>query len=118
MTTSQALILSEPTGTSPISQSALTYFRHRLKQRIFQALLKEFKRSGVTKADLARRLGKEPAQISRLLSGPGNVTLETVSDVLFALSGAELSTSVEYPLRRATNYFGSCGAAEVDDVAT
>ena len=101
MTISLALTLSDPTGNDPVPHSTLAYFRCRLKQRIFKALLIEFKNSGLTKADLARRLDKEPAQVSRLLSGPGNVTLDTLSDVLFALSGAELSMRVEYPLRDA-----------------
>jgi hypothetical protein len=42
----------------------------------------------------------EPAQLSRLLSGPGNLTIETISDVLFAISGAELSLSIAYPLAK------------------
>lgn len=97
MTTSRASMLSEPTETVPIPNATLVYFRARLKQRMFDALLKEYKRSGLTKAELAARLCKDPAQISRLLSGPGNVTLDTMSDILLALSGAELAASLEYP---------------------
>lgn len=100
MTISRASMPCEPSGTDSIPGSTLVYFRARLKQRMFDTMLREFKRSGLTKADLAARLGKDPAQVSRLLSGPGNVTLETVSDVLFALSGAELSASLEYPLAK------------------
>jgi hypothetical protein len=99
MTTSPTSTLSEPTGTDRVSRGTLAYFRARLKQRIHSLIVREFKESGLSQADLARRLGKEPAQLCRLLSGPGNLTLDTVSDLLFAISGAELSLSAAYPLR-------------------
>ena len=101
MTISRTSMLSEPHDDKTVPATTLSYFRHRLKQRIFNAMMTEFKASNMTKADLARRLGKDPAQISKILSGPGNVTLETVSDVLFAISGGELSLKVEYPLGQA-----------------
>ncbi len=39
----------------------------------------------INKAFLARRLGKDPAQINRLLAAPGNWTIETYSDLLLAM---------------------------------
>ncbi len=81
MSISRASTLSEPAGTDEVAAGTLAYFRARLKQRIYSLAIKEFKKSGLSQADLARRLGKEPAQVSRLLSGPGNLTLETVSDL-------------------------------------
>jgi hypothetical protein len=60
--------------------------------------MKEFRNSGLSQADLARRLGKRPDVVCRLLGGPGNWTLDTMSDLLFAISGAAPTFNVEYPL--------------------
>lgn len=100
MSVLQTSILSEPTGTDMIPMGTLIYFRARLKQHIYSLVIKEFKKSALSKADLARRLDMDPAQLSRLLSGPGNVTSDTASDLLFAISGAELDLGVSYPLSR------------------
>lgn len=100
MSTFPKSFLSEPIGTAKIPESTLIYFRMRLKQRIFSLIAKEFKRSGLSQADLGRRLDKDPGQISRLLSGPGNLTIDTASDVLFALGGGEPAMTMAYPLAK------------------
>jgi transcriptional regulator with XRE-family HTH domain len=61
-------------------------------------IIGEFKKSGLSQAVLARRLDKEPAQLSRLLSGPGNLTVDTISDLLFAINGTELGISLSTPV--------------------
>jgi hypothetical protein len=60
-------------------------------------VMREFKKAGISRATLARRLGKRPEQVSRLLGGPGNWTLDTVSDLLFAINGAEPEYATRYP---------------------
>jgi hypothetical protein len=60
--------------------------------------MNEFEKSGISQATLARRLGKNPDRICKLLAGPGNWRSTTASDLLFAISGAELKYSVSYPL--------------------
>jgi hypothetical protein len=67
---------------------------------MYDLVLREFKRSGLTQADLARRLGLGTDRICRLLGAPGNWTLDTASDLLFAISGGEPAYSVGYPLDR------------------
>ena len=42
-------------------------------------------RLGVTRSDLARRLGKNKAFVSRVLGGERNVTLRTLADIAFYL---------------------------------
>lgn len=74
------------------------YLRARTQHRIHSLVLGEFEKSGMSKADLARRTGRKPEVISRVLGQPGNWTLNTISDLLFALTGAELSNIPEYPL--------------------
>ena len=41
---------------------------------------------GFSRADLARKLRARPSQITRWLSSPGNWTLDTISDLLLAMS--------------------------------
>lgn len=91
--------LFNPEGDALVPAGTLGYFQARNRSRIYEAVLQEFLQSGITQAALARRLGKRPEQINRLLGAPGNWTLDTVSDLLFAISGAEPVYGVQYPLR-------------------
>jgi hypothetical protein len=90
--------LSNPTGSDRVPVGTLGYFQARNKRRAYSLVMKEFKKSGLSQADLARRLGKGPDVVCRLLAAPGNWTLDTVSDLLFAISGSVPAFSVEYPL--------------------
>lgn len=91
-------MLRNPEGAVQIPLGTLGYFRGRNRWRIYGLVLNEFKKSDLSQAELARRMGKRPEVISRLLGAPGNWGLDTVSDILFAISGAEPSYSVTYPL--------------------
>lgn len=65
------------------------YYRQRYKNRVYGELLKHFvseaEANGITKKDIATRLGRDPAQVTRWLKEPSNLTLETISDLLLAL---------------------------------
>jgi hypothetical protein len=99
MITYQAIsTLSDPAREEPIPIGTLAYFQARNRSRVYETVIREFLDSGITQATLARRIGKRPEQINRLLGAPGNWTLDTVSDLLFATSGAEISYGVRYPL--------------------
>ena len=93
-----AFTLSDPAGDEAIPNVTLAYFQARHRSRIYEAILREFLKSGITQASLARRMGKRPEQVNRMLGAPGNWTLDTVSDLLFAISGAEPVYGVRYPL--------------------
>lgn len=95
----RAINLSEPVADDPVSESVLEYFRTRNKLRAFECVHDEFERSGLHQTILAARLRKAPDQVSRLLGAPGNWTLDTLSDLLFAISGAEAKYEVLHPLR-------------------
>jgi hypothetical protein len=92
--------LSSPADDVRVPEGTFVYFRERNRYRIFEVLLAEFLKSGISQATLARRLGRRPEVVNRILSAPGNPTLDTISDFMFAMSGAEIAYSVEYPLNQ------------------
>jgi hypothetical protein len=98
MTMSANHFLSSPTGRDPIDPAALGYMRQRNRGRVYSAVIDEFENSGISQVDLAGRLHKGTDQISRWLGSPGNWTLDTVSDLFFAISGGEPTYGVQYPL--------------------
>lgn len=111
MSTSRTPFLSEVLAGGPIPIGKLAYFRERFRDRLYELVVSEFlrkeKAGELTKADLARRIGRKPEQISRWLGAPGNWTLETVSDLLLAISKAELAfTLVPLERRMIRNYNG------------
>jgi hypothetical protein len=98
MTTSPTFNLSKPTGCQRIEPWEFAYFQARNKSRAHELVLNLFENSGLSQADLARRMGKRPEVVSRLLGAPGNWGLDTLCDLLFAISGAEIKYDVQYPL--------------------
>ena len=105
MNTSRTFSLSKPTQGEPIRVPTLGYLRARHKRKLHSLVLREFKKSGITQAELCRRLRKDAATISRMLGSPGNWRLDTVSDLLFAINAAEPTYSVDYPLDKAVRNF-------------
>ena len=75
----------------------IVYYRERNRNKVYAAVVSLFSKlvetERLTKREIAFRLGKEPAQITRWLSGPSNWTLDTVSDLLLAM-GRELDYKV------------------------
>jgi hypothetical protein len=92
---------SEIRGQAPLSIGMLAYFRERQRNRIHELVLREFLKSGLTKTQLAHRMGRSPARITKWLAAPGNWELDTVSDFLLAIGGAELEPSLGYPFEQA-----------------
>ncbi|CUH70076.1 hypothetical protein TL5118_04051 [Thalassovita autumnalis] len=79
--------LSKPANGEKIRLSDLSFVRARNRNKAHSLLLDEFEKSGMSKADLAKMLGKRPEQITRWLGGPANLTLDTLSDLTFAIRG-------------------------------
>lgn len=85
------------------------YYRQRYKNRVFARLVsffaEEAERTGLTKKDIAERLNRDPALITRWLANPGNLTLETISDLLLALDAEpEPPEIVRFEDRLTPNY--------------
>jgi len=101
MTTSPSVTgLSSPVGREQVPVGTFGYFQARNKRNAYNLVIEEFLASGLSQADLAGRLGKGTDVVCRLLAAPGNWTLNTISDFLFAISGAAPVFDVEYPLSR------------------
>jgi hypothetical protein len=98
MTISRTTGLSEPSGVDKISAGTLGYISARHRQRQYDLVVREFRRSGISQSALARRLGKSPEVISRLLARPGNWESDTFSELVFGISGGIASYRIDYPL--------------------
>jgi transcriptional regulator with XRE-family HTH domain len=85
------------------------YFRQRQKNRFFGEIAsffsEEAERRGITRKDLAVALGRDPAQITRWLSNPSNMTLDSISDILLAMD-AEIDgpSIIRFSERPKSNY--------------
>jgi hypothetical protein len=101
MTTSQNVFLSEVSSEfDVIPAEKRAFLQERLRTRLYDLILGEFmdhqsRNPAFTKAALARRIGSRPEIINRILSSPGNWTIDTISNLLAGISGAELGLSAD-----------------------
>lgn len=106
MTISQKSFLSDVLNVDRIPIGKLTYFRGRLTNHVHALVIEEFDRLAktgkISKAQLAKRLGREPAQVTRWLGLPGNWTIETFSDLMLGM-GQEPVISARSLAEDATN---------------
>ena len=98
MTTSQGTqFLSNLLPGNKPPQFVVGYLVSALMEEVHEAILDEFleqeEAKEISKSVLATRLDKDPALINRWLSGPSNLTLETVGTLLAGM-GCELSVDV------------------------
>lgn len=103
----QDSFLSEILVGEKIPLGKLAYFRERLRNRLYDLVLTEFleqeKTRNLTRADVARRIGRRPEQITRWFGAPGNWTIDTVSDLMLAM-GAEPALDVTTFAEQATTH--------------
>lgn len=97
MTTSPTTVLFDPNSTDKISAGTFAYINARNRQNLYNLIIREFKKSGLSQADLARRLGKTTDLICRWLGRPRNLEIDTASELLFAISGGALTFQLQYP---------------------
>lgn len=87
----------------------VAYYRKRYQNRVFANLVAfvtaEAQRDELTKKDIAERMGKDPGSLSRLLSQPSNLTLDTITDFALAFDAeAEPPEFVKFSDRTQPNY--------------
>jgi hypothetical protein len=102
--------LSEVVSGAPIPVNKRAYFQARLRNRLYDFVVTKFlereRNKELTRAELARRIGRKPESITRLLGAPGNWTLGTVSDLLLGINGEELEPASLSLLDRPSRNFG------------
>lgn len=120
MTTSDnRTMLARPQGDAPVSERALGYVSASLRLEMYQLVLTAFREAKISQSTLAKRLGKRPEQVSRLLSGPGNWTIDTVAQLLFAIDGSLGRITQRWPdLVRRANYLSSTSSFSVAEAQT
>ena len=80
-----------------ISDGDLSYICARNRQQAYNIVVSALKRSGLTQAELARRLGMGTDSMSRLLKMPQNWGLNTFSKLYYGSCGAALTFGPDYP---------------------
>jgi len=66
--------------------------QERLILEVTESIANVMEERSISRTDLAKRLGKTPAFVTKLLRGDNNFTLRTLSDVFFAMDyGARLT---------------------------
>jgi hypothetical protein len=63
----------------------LGYFQEGFRRDVHDGLVGLFECLNLSKADIAKRLGKKPEQITRWLAGPSNLESDTISDLALAM---------------------------------
>jgi transcriptional regulator with XRE-family HTH domain len=94
-------------GDTPIPVGQMEYLRARTRNRLYGYIIRKLiearKETGLTNAELARRIGYDQGRLSRLLAAPGNWTISTVSDLLVGIAAEELkpasATLLHWPER-------------------
>lgn len=101
--------MKSSTKNDPKPLRDFAYYQQRFRNRVFSRLVsfitEQAQRERLTQKEYAERARKDPALISRLLSGPSNLTLDTISDLLLPFDAeAEPPEIVLFRDRRPANY--------------
>lgn len=93
MPTSQTPKMPISSIDQSISEKEFAYAKRRYENQLYRAIVNAFaqeaKAGRISRASLAKRIGKKPEQITRWLSAPSNMTASTTSRILFGMD-AEL----------------------------
>ena len=92
---------ANPNSRKGVSDAELAYAREYFRNMIFGELISAFDRAAsadatFTRAELARRSQKRPEQITRWMASPGNMTIDVLSDLMFAM-GTDPSSILRQP---------------------
>ena len=100
--------LDEGGAVEPICDREIFYQRERTRNRLFSDLVLFFQlraeETGINKKVIAEKLRKDPSQITRWLSQPSNLTLDTLSDLLLSLDAEMDCKFVKFSDRAIPNF--------------
>jgi hypothetical protein len=83
------MISADIAKSGRISRGTLAYLSQRAMNNCYDFVMRKFLASGMTKAELARRLGKSPDNVSHLLASPRNWSVQTIAELLAAIDEEE-----------------------------
>jgi hypothetical protein len=73
-----------------LAKETLWFFRRHLHNAVYDFLIRTFRRledaDRMTKGRLSTRIDREPASVTRWLSAPSNLTLNTISDLFVGMA--------------------------------
>lgn len=103
--------LSEISEGIKIPEAKMAYFEQRALNGFYDYVMRRFaeeqKNSKLTKATLAKRIGRGPDQVNRMLASPGNWTIGTLARLLVGIAGEEpILTSKKLAGRKPQKYDG------------
>jgi len=90
--------LPKPKDDTRIDRGRISYVCSHNRREVFSRVLEEFERSGIQQKTLAARTGKDESYISRILSAPSNMEIDTLSALIFAMSGGLFDLRIAHPL--------------------
>lgn len=74
-----------PKGTNFSNAEEKAYAKEELVYNVTEDILVILEDMGISKIELAKKLGKSKSYVSQVLSGARNMTLGTLSDICFAI---------------------------------
>jgi hypothetical protein len=111
VTTSQTPFLAEIADQfAPIPPGKLAYLETRVAHAFHNYILEKFeekKKTGLTNAILAKRIGRDAGQVHRYLATPCNLTLHTATLLLAGIAAEELLPHSQSLLDRAPRNFSA-----------
>ena len=101
--------MKSSTKNDPKAIRDISYYQQRHRNRVFSKIVTfisdQAQQQQLTQKDIADRIRKSPSVLSRILSSPSNLTLDTISDILLAVDAeAEPPEIVLFRDRRPANY--------------
>lgn len=118
-TSAQTQLTLTSSPDKELSSRQLAFFEGLAQNRAHEAVLQLIERLAregrLSRASLAKKLGRSPSQITRWLGSPGNWTLQTLGILLGAMGYVPVISAHPINERVATNY--SHPAAELSKAA-